>query len=245
MKKLLAIVVLGLLWGGNTYSFETFKPLSNLNLKMHNSIEELYSSINDQKNKECQISFFHNGTYSTEYLNSTISESDFIAIANIKNKEFNVYCNKLVHKIKDSKNKLVNHEYTLDFDVCGGKIYSYGLVFHLRYKTLELDLSSGGFGENPEILTSWVSYFNNIIQKKHKLETVEQDPYKDIDGKIYKSFYDSRVWQHNTLDKKGKTKYLVYLSSTVYRNDKLGPTTNRVGFSIRDNTIKRTKVCRH
>ena len=106
MKKVLAIVVLGLLWSGNTYSFETFKPLSNLNLKMHNSIEELYSSINDQKNKECQISFFHNGTYSTEYLNSTISDSDFIAIANIKNKEFNVYCNKLVHKIKDSKNKL-------------------------------------------------------------------------------------------------------------------------------------------
>ena len=245
MKKLLGIVVLGLLWSGNTYSFERFEPLSNLNLKMHNSIEELYSSINDQKNKECQISFFHNGTYSTEYLNSTISESDFIAIANIRNKEFKVYCDKLVHKIKDSKNKLINHEYTLDFDVCGGKIYSYSLVFHLGYKTYELNLRPG-FGANPEILTSWVSYFNNIVKKKPEVKTEEnKDPYKDTDGKIYKKFQDSRVWKHHTLDNNGKAKYLVYLSSTIYRNDKLGPTMNRVGFSIRDNTIKRTKICRH
>ena len=242
MKKLLAIVVVGLLFTINAYSFETFKPLSNLNLKMHNSIEQLYSSIKDQDNLKCQISFFHNDLYTTEYLNSSISENDFISLANIKRKEFNIYCEELIHKIKDADNELVDHKYNINFDVCGGKIYSYDVVFHLGFKTYQLAFSKG-FGENPEILKSWVRYFNNIIQKKPRLETKNLDPYKDMDGKTYKSFYDSRVWQHNTLDKKGKTKYLVYLSSTIYRNDKLGPYMNRVAFTIRDNTIKRIKAC--
>ena len=243
MKKLLTIMVMSLLFTVNVYSFETFKPLSNLNLKMHNSIDQVYSSIKDQDNLNCQISFFHKGFYTTEYLNSSISENDFISLANINRKEFNIYCEDLVHKIKDANNELVDHKYNVHFDVCGGKIYSYDVVFHLGFKTHNLAFSKG-FGENPEILKSWVEYFNNIVQKKPRLETKEnKDPYVDIDGKIYKSFYDSRVWQHDTLDEEGKTKYLVYLSSTIYRNDKLGPVMNRVAFTIRDNTIKRLKAC--
>ena len=242
MKKLLRIVILGFFLIGKAQSFENFKPLTNLELKMHNSIEQLYTSIVDQNDKDCQISFHYNGFYTTEYLDASISESDFLSISNIKDKEFNIYCDKLVHKIKDSKKELVDHEYTMSLDVCGGKIYSYNIVFHLGYKTYEISLRPG-FGKDPEILLNWVDHFNSVVKKKPEFVTEENStPYKE-DGKIYKSFRDSRNWKHNTIDNKGEIKYLVYLSSTIYRNDKLGPTMNRVSFSIRDNSMKRIRAC--
>ena len=244
MKKILLAFLFGFLFGVNAHSFENFKPLPNLKLKMHNSIEELYESIVDQKNKECLMRFYYNGIYTTEFLDSTISEFDFLSLANIKKKEFNIYCDKLVHKIKDEKERLVEQEYTLDLDVCGGKIYSYGVVFHLKYETLDL-MNKSGFGENPEILLNWVDYYNYIVKKKPDIVTEENaTPYK-YDGKIYKSYRDSRTWQHNTIDNKGKVKYLIYLTSTIYRNDLLGPTMNRVDFSIRDNSMKRMRACQN
>ena len=68
-------------------------------------------------------------------MNSSISENDFISLANIKRKEFNIYCEELIHKIKDANNELVDHKYNINFDVCGGKIYSYEIVFHQNIST--------------------------------------------------------------------------------------------------------------
>ena len=95
----------------------------------------------------------------------------------------------------------------------------------------------------PEILKAGLDILITY-SKKPRLETKNLDPYKDITEKHIKVSMTVE-WQHNTLDKKGKTKYLVYLSSTIYRNDKLGPYMNRVAFTIRDKPLKELKLAKN
>ena len=242
MKKFLTFVILGLFYLTPVYSFINFKPLSELELKINNDVEIFFQSIEDRSDK-CEMKLWHNEVYHSEIINYTISEYDFYEISRLKGKEINLNCEDLIYEISDINNQIVKQKYQLSADICGGKIYAYNVVFHLAYNPGLMN-SRPGFGADPDILKEWVNYFkkfskNEVVKKKEK----EREPYKDLDGKLYDSYMDMRDWKHQILDSKGKIAYQIFLSSTIYGNEKLGPTMNRISFSMHENTISRIKAC--
>ena len=239
MRKLLGIVVLSFLCSNLGFAYEKYKPLSKINLKLWGSIEDLYQSIPNINKAECEIQFFYNGSYMRETLNSTISESDFFLVANFKNKEANISCDKLFYDIKDIQGKSINHEYTLDLDVCGGRIYSWDVRFRLAYDELTL-LQKPGFGENPNILKEWIKAFQYYSDKEPEIKKQrgESKDYKDIDGKFYKTFANVRKWS-DLIEGNGK-KIQVFLNSVIRGNDALGPVSNFVGYKVSDMSLNRT-----
>ena len=239
MKKLLGIVVLSLLFSNLGFAYEKYKPLSKINLKLWGSIEDLYQSIPNINKAECEIRFYYNGSYMRETLNSTISESDFFLVANFKNKEANIYCDKLFYDIKDIQGKSISHEYTLALDVCGGRIYSWHVTFGLAHDELTF-LQKPGFGENPNILKEWIKAFQYYSDKEPEIkkQRSESKNYKDIDGKFHKTFANVRKWS-DFIEENGK-KIQVFLNSVIRGNDALGPVSNFVSYKVSDMSLDRT-----
>ena len=239
MKKLLGILVLNLLCSNLGLAYEQYKPLSKIDLKLWGSIEDLYQSIPNINKAECEIRFFYNGSYMRETLNSTISESDFFLVANFKNKEVNISCEKLFYDIEDIQGKHINHEYTLDLDVCGGRIYSWDIRFRLAYDELTL-LQKPGFGANPNILKEWINGFQNYSNKEPEIKSQrsEKKDFKDVKGKFHKSFVDVKSWSDIIV--KNGNKIQATLSSVIRGNDALGPTSNFVSYTVNDVSLNRT-----
>tara|TARA_Y100000389_G_C17315564_1_gene440262 strand:- start:53 stop:763 length:711 start_codon:yes stop_codon:yes gene_type:complete len=234
MKKLLVILITSFLLSNNSHSFEKYKPLSELDLRIRYPIELLYE---DNKNI-----FINNCEFFNTEITSAISDYDFLEIINQKRKEFSINCRDIVYEIYDIKNKLVKDDFDLTLDVCNGKIYAFDITFHLSYKEGLLG-SRPGFGENPNILKEWVAEYYRHSNEDPEIYTNKNSPYKDINGNLFDSYTDVRSWKHQISDRKNKSKYLIYISSAIYRNDDLGPTMNRVSFSIFENTIRRLKDC--
>jgi hypothetical protein len=239
MRKLLGIVVLSFLCSNLVFAYEKYKPLSKINLKLWGSIEDLYQSIPNINKAECEIRFYYNGSYMRETLNSTISESDFFLVANFKNKEANIYCEKLFYDIKDIQGKSISHEYTLALDVCGGRIYSWHVTFGLAHDELTL-LQKPGFGENPNILKEWINAFQYYSDKEPEIKKKrsESKDYKDIDGKFHNSFSNSRSW-YDLIEENGK-RFQVFLTSFINGNDAHGPTSHFVSYAVHDMSLNRT-----
>ena len=226
----------------NVYAFINFKPLTKINLKNGNDVQYFFESIEDRSDK-CEVKFFHNNLYYTEYINTTISEFDFFEIARIKGMEFNLSCSDLSYEIKDIKNNNVLQKYQLDADICNGQIFNYSVTFHLTYEPGILN-SRPGFGANPNLLNNWVNYFESNSNSKMEFRKEKRsDPYKDINGKLYDSYMEVRDWKHKTFNNNGKVDYQIFLSSVIYGNEKLGPVMNRISFSMYENTMKKIKSC--
>ena len=243
MKKLLGIVVLSFMCSNLGFAYEKYKPLSKINLKLWGSIEDLYQSIPNINKAECEIRFYYNGSYMRETLNSTISESDFFLVANFKNKEANIYCDKLFYDIEDIQGKSISHEYTLALDVCGGRIYSWHVTFGLAHDELTL-LQKPGFGENPNILKEWIKAFQYYSDKEPEIkkQRSESKDYKDIDGKFHNTFANVRSWK-DLIKENGKNKFQVFLTSYIGGNDALGPHTHRISYAVHDRTMNRMYKC--
>ena len=239
MKKLLGIVVLSLFCSNLGFAYEKYKPLSKINLKLWGTIEDLYQSIPNIDKDECELRLYYPGSYMREILNSTISESDFFLVANFKNKEANISCEKLFYDIEDIQGKHINHEYTLDLDVCGGRIYSWDVRFRLAYDELTL-LQKPGFGANPDILKEWINGFQHYSNKEPEIkkQISESKDFKDLKGKFHKTFANVKSWS-DLIEKNGK-KIQVFLNSVIRGNDALGPVSNFVSYKVSDMSLNRT-----
>ena len=228
-------MVLGLLLSGNANAFQKYKPLSGLDLRIGYPIDLFYEDNIQIFNNGCELNHY-------EIINQTISGYDFLELANSKRKEAHVRCDDIPYDIRDINNRLVTDDFDLTLDVCNGKIYQYDIVFHLKYNEGILK-SNPGFGKDPEILNNWVKEYYRHSNTEPEVYTDQNKPYKDIDGKLYDDYTDVRSWKHEVFGNNGKVKYLVFISSAIYRNDKHGPLANRVSFSIGEFTIKRIKDC--
>ena len=229
MKKLLGIVVLGLLFCNSSFSFEKFKALPKINLYLGVDVDSFVGSMRDYSYFLCDVSYWNNETLPS-YANLDFSYPDpFINFAKKYKGKISVNCSKNKYIFTNIKNEPQENEFFLSFVACRGKIFEYSISSHFANRD---------FGSDIEIFEIWANTFKEFSNRSPEIKKYESD-FKSQDGKI------SRQVNHEVRYNDEKKDILFYLSKRHYYFKKYGPDGGgtHTSMSLINNSIKKHKAC--
>ena len=224
MKKLLGIVVLGLLINSSAIAidksitlFKYFKPLDNINMSVGASVTDSYYSLKKHLTLNCSILFGENmDKHAT--INMNVSEQEVLNYAMTNKVQFS--CQDVKYKFLDKNNKETEKEILIIFVACGGVITEYNIETFLPVQK---------FGKDPSFLSHLLDYYR-IYSSKDPVVQKKQVERKFM-GEKNKYDIDRRYWSHDIIYENDKIGYL-FIDSYIEKNTKYewDNGTNNVGF---------------
>jgi len=237
MKKLLAIVVLGLFINTPVKSidktitiFDFYKPLPEINMSMGSSITTSYNSLKKNLTSGCSIQYGENMD-KHGIINMNVSEYDFLNYA-MKN-NIQIRCTNVKYNFLDKNNKPREEKILLMFNVCNGIVVEYDISVYLDVAI---------FGKNPKILSRWLKYFNNYSSKNPVEENKEIE--QEFLGEKDKYAIERKYWSHE-LTHKNENIGFIFVETYIKKNTKYdwSKGSNNISFKSFFSQTKRPSNC--
>ena len=178
MKKLLGIVVLGLFYCTNSFSFQNFKALPDIDLYLGADVGVFARSIKSDSSQRCSVSSWKFGEFATPSSFDFFYPDTFINFAKTYPGVVSVICEQVKHSFPNVENKLQENYYLLSFQTCRGKIAEYKIDLHFRVKEFGLD-------PGPGLFDMWLHFFK-IFSNKTPITKKYDEDFKSYDGSITK-----------------------------------------------------------
>jgi len=237
MKKLLAIMVLGLLINTPAKSidktisiFDFYKPLPEIDMSIGSSITTSYNSLKKNLTLGCSIQYGENMD-KHGIINMNVSEYDFLNYA-MKN-NIQVICSDVKYNFFNKLNKPREEKILLMFNVCNGIVVDYDISAYLDVAI---------FGKNPKIFNSWLKYFNNYSSKNPIVEKKEIE--QEFLGEKDKYAIERKYWSHELTHENEKVG-LIFVQTYIKKNTKYewSKGSNKISFKSYFSHTKRPSNC--
>ena len=199
MKKLLSIIVLGLLLSGNVYAYKNIKLLDKIDLTIDADIQTVLTSIKEYNSSAtCEILFTKKGDYIPTSVRFSVNDNlnEVYDFFRKYNKSISITCSKFKYKFltKNNEYSVLGTDVLLNVSFCKNRV--------TEVKT-HYSLGAPVFGDNPKVLKRLVSEFNNYSNKSAKKEPKDygqrnvwvdmifEDAKNEVQFSIIQSVYDS------------------------------------------------------
>ena len=166
MKKLLSIIVLGLLLSGNAYAYKNIKLLDKIDLTIDADIQTVLTSIKEYNSSAtCEILFTKKGDYIPTSVRFSVNDNlnEVYDFFRKYNKSISITCSKFKYKFltKNNEYSVLGTNVLLNISFCKNRV--------TEVKT-HYSLGAPVFGDNPKVLKRLVSEFKNYSNKSAKKE---------------------------------------------------------------------------
>ena len=166
MKKLLSIIVLGLLLSGNAYAYKNIKLLDKIDLTIDADIQTVLTSIKEYNSSAtCEILFTKKGDYIPTSVRFSVNDNlnEVYDFFRKYNKSISITCSKFKYKFltKNNEYSVLGTDVLLNVSFCKNRV--------TEVKT-HYSLGAPVFGDNPKVLKRLVSEFKNYSNKSAKKE---------------------------------------------------------------------------
>ena len=167
MKKLLSIIVLGLLLSGNAYAYKNIKLLDKIDLTIDADIQTVLTSIKEYNSSAtCEIKFTKKGDYIPTSVRFSVNDNlnDVYDFFRSYKSYIDIACSKFKYKFltKNNEYSVLDTNISLNISFCKNRV--------TRVKTL-YSLSPSVFGNNPNVLKRLISEFKNYSNKNPRKES--------------------------------------------------------------------------
>ena len=166
MKKLLSIIVLGLLLSGNAYAYKNIKLLDKIDLTIDADIQTVLTSIKKYNSSAtCEIIFTKKGEYTPTSVRFSVNDNlnEVYDFFRKYNKSISITCSKFKYKFltKNNEYSVLGTNVLLNISFCKNRVTEVNTHYSLGVPV---------FGDNPKVLKRLVSEFRNYSNKSPRKE---------------------------------------------------------------------------
>jgi len=166
MKKLLSIIVLGLLLSGNAYAYKNIKLLDKIDLTIDADIQTVLTSIKEYNSSAtCEILFTKKGDYIPTSVRFSVNDNlnEVYDFFRKYNKSISITCSKFKYKFltKNNEYSVLGTNVLLNISFCKNRVTEVNTHYSLGVPV---------FGDNPKVLKRLVSEFRNYSNKSPRKE---------------------------------------------------------------------------
>ena len=166
MKKLLGIVVLGLLLSTKAFAYKSIKILDKIDLTVDADIQTVLTSIKDYNNNtNCEIRVTKKGDYVPTSVRFSVNDNlnDLYDFFRNYKRPISIICSKFKYYFltKDKEYSVLGTEILLNISFCKNRVTEIDTFF---------SLGTPVFGDNPNVLKRLVSEFKNYSNKSPRKE---------------------------------------------------------------------------
>ena len=166
MKKLLSIIVLGLLLSGNAYAYKNIKLLDKIDLTIDADIQTVLTSIKEYNSSAtCEILFTKKGDYIPTSVRFSVNDNlnEVYDFFRKYNKSISITCSKFKYKFltKNNEYSVLGTNVLLNISFCKNRVTEVNTHYSLGVPV---------FGDNPKVLKRLVSEFRNYSNKSSRKE---------------------------------------------------------------------------
>ena len=166
MKKLLSIIVLGLLLSGNVYAYKNIKLLDKIDLTIDADIQTVLTSIKEYNSSAtCEILFTKKGDYIPTSVRFSVNDNlnEVYDFFRKYNKSISITCSKFKYKFltKNNEYSVLGTNVLLNISFCKNRVTEVNTHYSLGVPV---------FGDNPKVLKRLVSEFRNYSNKSPRKE---------------------------------------------------------------------------
>ena len=166
MKKLLSIIVMGLLLSGNAYAYKNIKLLDKIDLTIDADIQTVLTSIKEYNSSAtCEILFTKKGDYIPTSVRFSVNDNlnEVYDFFRKYNKSISITCSKFKYKFltKNNEYSVLGTNVLLNISFCKNRVTEVNTHYSLGVPV---------FGDNPKVLKRLVSEFRNYSNKSPRKE---------------------------------------------------------------------------